>query len=113
MKAIEILQLARALIAQPHNWTQRAPARDCNGERVGVDDPQASQFCLTGALKRIEILNNLSVNDTELERANLILGIHLPRPARELAQFNDYWEHHEVLELLNKAINSLSKKETI
>ncbi len=48
--AHQLLQDARALIADPKNWTQGAYARDKDGINVGTSSPQAVCFCGNGAL---------------------------------------------------------------
>lgn len=49
--AVDILEHARALIAEPERWTQGALARDGDGEELGdAQDPDAACWCLAGAL---------------------------------------------------------------
>ena len=51
MTPSEILTEARRLI-EGKGWTQGAFARNCDGERIGLDDPCAARFCSIGALIR-------------------------------------------------------------
>lgn len=48
----ETLTAARAIIADPAHWTQHAHARDAAGEPVTLDAPNATCFCLDGALAK-------------------------------------------------------------
>ena len=48
--AKEILEGARALLADPDRWTQKATARADNGRQVRPSDPAAVCWCMGGAL---------------------------------------------------------------
>jgi hypothetical protein len=48
----EILIGAKAIIADPAHWTTFAHARDAAGEPVTLDAPNATCFCLDGALAK-------------------------------------------------------------
>ncbi|WP_316207449.1 hypothetical protein [Bradyrhizobium sp. SZCCHNR3118] len=49
-KTSEILTEARAIIADPAQWTQEALARDKDGNMVAFSDPAAVCFCAAGAI---------------------------------------------------------------
>lgn len=51
MTTAELLRAARALIAVPERWTQRATARDRAGAWCGAGDPRAARWCPDGALR--------------------------------------------------------------
>jgi hypothetical protein len=43
---------ARALLAEPEHWTQRSAARKANGSPTFGNDPEASCWCVVGAIER-------------------------------------------------------------
>lgn len=47
---VAVLRDARTRITDPDNWTRRANARDYLGAAVAAEDPEASCWCLHGAL---------------------------------------------------------------
>ncbi|MEH2517432.1 hypothetical protein V1279_003005 [Bradyrhizobium sp. AZCC 1610] len=51
-KISETLIAARAIIADPAHWTKHAHARDAAGEPVTLDAPNATCFCLDGAIAK-------------------------------------------------------------
>lgn len=63
---VEVLIAARALIADPKNWTQGAYARQTDqfGDYAEVLSPDAKCFCALGALARAAGIDDpLSVNE--------------------------------------------------
>ena len=48
----QVIEQARALIADPAAWTQGEFARDLSGNAVSWRSREAVQFCLWGALNR-------------------------------------------------------------
>ena len=51
MKTKKVLVKARSLIEK--GWTQKALARDAHGEKVHPKDPNACEWCATGALRAV------------------------------------------------------------
>jgi len=41
------------LFSDPKRWTQGALARDADGMKRGVWEPEATYFCLVGGIKRV------------------------------------------------------------
>lgn len=52
MTDLQVLEKARALIADPRHWTQGAYARDKWSREVHVEDGRAVKFCAMGAYWR-------------------------------------------------------------
>lgn len=48
--AVRVLEVAEALIADEEAWTQRENARDRMGMRTRATDPDATCWCMAGAL---------------------------------------------------------------
>lgn len=66
MNAKEILTKSRDLIANV-GWTQRASARDVTGNAVSPRNPEATCFCMIGALQAVR--DGFLAGDPELNRA--------------------------------------------
>ena len=82
------------LIQDPSNWTQGTHARNKKGFAVEPTDPDASQWCLDGALAKVTNVDN------DLLRAST-------RELYALSNFvevNDEGSHHQVLAILDHAI---------
>ena len=96
MTTLETLKAARAKIAEESNWTQMVLARDGNAIPVAVTSPNATSWCLDGALQLVS-------DEDESYKAYLFLCSLVPDPV----YFNDNHTHAEVLALFDKAIAEL------
>lgn len=102
---------ARALIDSPEKWTRGAFARNSKGEKVEVYDPNATCFCVLGALIRCE---SESVDFLKTARPLRKAFIELGTPAADFEQtlpgFNDSiaTTHEIVLTAFDKAIEIAS-----
>ncbi len=90
---------AHELIAKPENWTKCAAARNKNGEPVFESSPQASSFCMIGAIARCygpdefrEFVERL-VNYLRIRKGAVLISNWNDDPART---------HEEVLEVLKE-----------
>lgn len=54
MKSLQVLEAARALIADPKLWTTGAAARDVAGRRVDPASLDAVCWCALGALRAVD-----------------------------------------------------------
>lgn len=108
MKTVtQILVAAKALIANPVNWTQGAGARNLVGQSVPVLSDEAHSFCSLGALDKA-----LSVRDHSPgmdEKAYSFLGKSAANVSISL--FNDRHSHEEVMEMWDKAIHLAKQAE--
>lgn len=99
MSKIQILKAAKALIADPANWTQGVSARGKSGRQVNVDGRAAVCFCSIGAIKRVCIDSGNFDNYYETVRfVNKIEG------GDGFVVFNDNHTHSEVMALWDRAI---------
>lgn len=99
MTIAEILEAAKAKIANPENWTQGYYAKDENGDELLGNEPDAVCFCGYGAIE--------AVTDT------VHMGKGWPKEAEDALDaaagknfpcFNDERTHAEVLAVFDKAI---------
>jgi hypothetical protein len=105
MDTLEVLQQARALISDPARWTQDAPARNADGQRVEPFKPEAVCWCAWGALDRAVWDTGFVAPGHGRALAHLIRELGLQ--AGQLGTFNDTHIHAEVLALFDKAIQRL------
>lgn len=96
-----ILQMARALIADPAHWTQGPSARDAQGKPVHWSAWNAVAWCLTGAICKVGLEAYPSPTMAALN-AVLVERGEEPSPAK----FNDSHSHAEVLALVDEAIRA-------
>lgn len=101
--AAEILVNARRLLAKRGGWTQRTEARLSSGEPTLSEDPDATSFCLLGAVYRF-------MSDTPHAEANRAWGaIKDATGARDsygIVNWNDRPKRRkrEVLAVIDEAI---------
>ena len=89
---------AKALIADPKNWTQSCLARNAGDMFVNVNDPSACKFCALGALRKAGTQNAyMALADAAFKAG--FSGI---------AALNDLGLHEDVMEMFDKAIEEAS-----
>ncbi|MBO0741801.1 MAG: hypothetical protein J2P51_10285 [Hyphomicrobiaceae bacterium] len=95
----KIVGRARALIAAPQMWTQGEFARDGLGQPVCWRSPQATQFCIWGALNRAadELTGNEHLRVRLADGAARALRGTIP----SISRLNDSGTHAEVLALID------------
>lgn len=98
----DTLVAARALIAEPGMWTQRAFARNANGLPVSDSYGLATCWCSVGAIR---VASKRSSVRADTASALVRRGIGNPE---SLAEWNDAPErtHAEVLEAFDRAIEA-------
>ena len=94
-----LLMDAKALIAKPENWCQRAFARDAYGDSVGINNSRACRFCSQGALLNRNI-------GTLPEPYLLAYDVLSDCAGRDIVNHNDAptTTHPMIMRLFNKAI---------
>jgi len=109
MTAREILKAARAKIATPDKWCQKAPCEDERGRMCDYD--VAARFCSFGALDSVVTQNELFGTPTKRAADDA-----LNAAAREIAGFgyislNDSptTTHEDVLKMFDRAIELVSQ----
>lgn len=112
MKPSEVIINAKALIATPDKWTQRAPARDANGIREDPLDDRAVCFCIMGALLKASQKVSGGYNRRSFYESISIFD-KIPEIPISIPVFNNSpgRKHEEVLELFDKAIALAQKEE--
>jgi hypothetical protein len=125
MKTSEMLERAKALIADPEHWTKGTLARDAKGNYANYNGPEATCFCMRGALCRVQYENERdAVLITPLERHE---GWEIRRDAERrlrrvlknntqfdsVSDFNDHAEttHENVLVVMDTAIQQEKRHE--
>lgn len=91
----DILAAAADLIDKPGAWTQDTFARDASGKRTGLDDPDATCFCVAGAILRIE--------GKSYRAWNVFDAYTRKRGFRHMADFNDQGSQFVVVAALRAA----------
>ena len=89
---------AKALIANPENWTQSCLARNARDMFVNVNDPSACKFCALGALRKADTQSAYMA----LADAAFKLGF------KGIVALNDHGLHEDVMEMFDKAIEEAS-----
>ena len=84
------------LLSDPKRWTQSHSARNAHGMPVSVFSPEATCFCLYGALRRVYASNIVLYEKSSSKLKNL------PLPDGYV-QYNDTHTHEEVMALVKKA----------
>lgn len=104
--AVDVLEFSRDLIKA--GWTRGVWAEDCEGNCVDINDPDACQFCLLGALKRAQHV--LKPNILTILRADDALVRALPKEYRSPIKFNDdQLTEERVIDLVDRAIAALKE----
>ena len=95
----KIVGRARTLIAAPQMWTQGEFARDGFGRPVNWRSPQATQFCIWGALNRAAS----ELTENEYLRVHLADGAAraLRGTTPSISRLNDSGTHADVLALID------------
>lgn len=120
MNVKQILIDARALIAEKHQWTQHALARDTYGNHTGALESAALCWCASGAVikaaGRAAQFDYVAWNDimAGIGDANIALraNMNCERPI-DLMTFNDTHSHASVLALFDEGIASLGETSQI
>ena len=120
---LDVLKMARGIIALPEHWTQQASARDIEGVPVHVNSSKAYCFCSTGAIQRAAEIGGVGGRLSAAWVLGEVLSSHKTyHPAGDFSQiiaFNDERDlmidlkddlplrHAKVLALFDAAIAKL------
>ena len=108
MTALDMLRKARAKIAMPCAWTQRASARAVDGSSVWPGDRRAVCWCALGALRQVEIEAGFErrPDAPDDEDPWVVLSRHSPHPLEGVAAYNDApaTTHDDIMDLYDRAI---------
>ena len=97
----ETLERARARIADPAHWCQRAAARNKTGEKCELGSRHAVAWCADGALAR-ETLRQGTLRERCLDALEALTD-------QDIVRFNDAATHPQVLSVFSKAIKEQSE----
>ena len=106
LTAIDILEAARELIAEPEHWLQGDVRARANNRPVGPNHPLANKFTLTAAIERVTSpLDRQAIN--KAVHALSIAMQTLGGGAQAFSDYNNTHTHAEILRLLDAAIVEL------
>lgn len=98
-----VLINAKALIADPKNWTQGVFARNADGYSTGVHEEDATCFCTLGAIA-VAGNNQKWAQKIAINTLSKIIDDIDGNAALSIGGFNDTHTHEQVMELFDKAI---------
>jgi hypothetical protein len=104
----QILIEARALIADPANWTTKAFARNDKGNAVTATGEQACKFCAVGAIRKVLGSDNYQ---PKLYQLWSLLDDSTGADGLSIAHINDSRGHLEVLQAYDRAIDKAKQWE--
>ena len=104
---------AKAIIADPANFTTEAMARDYSGECVNANSPSATCFCSLGALMKSSGYEYMCgcLRSDEYINLNTAAKI-LDKNSFDVVDFNDRNSHERVMEMFDLAIKLSKEKIT-
>jgi len=99
------LVAARDLISDKSNWSQGYEAQlvDEDGDLVetGVDDPDATTFCATGAIRRVCFRDTERTgNEVHVDECIRRVGLNLPKEFQPEVPWGGVNLNHTILRLL-------------
>lgn len=103
MNTLEAIKAVRKLITDPKHWTQGAFARDANGNSTDTCGPNATCWCIAGAITKVDIDAKGINGDIYGELAKSTEG-------DGIVYVNDNLGHKAILNVINKTITRLEKE---
>jgi len=85
------------LLSDPARWAQGAFARDAYGRACASYNPQATSWCLAGAVRHV-LGRDGWIYDTALSSLRARIA-----PGDNISLFNDSHSHKDVLDIVRKA----------
>lgn len=108
---LKFLQDVRDLLTDPARWTQGKFARTAEGDSCYASDPEACQWCLEGAIKKVAKGRPYGLEVRTRNRLQILVQPYNGLHYNGLHYFNDRNLHEDVLALLDSAIAKLSGDE--
>lgn len=113
---VEVLDRTIALLSDPANWTTDYFARNAKGQDVDVRSPDATCFCIMGAIERVtrgpENGERVTMEQIHTE-CDAEAALHAVLTKRlgdsNIAIFNDSASHEQVIEALTEARDSIKR----
>lgn len=115
IEVLKVFKDAKVLIENPKNWTISWHARTIDGLAINAKSYEAEKFAITGALFRALYNNSYEENSPIYEESvkALFSGISKYDPDirfDKIIDWNDRATHAEVLRVLDKCIDKISKQ---
>jgi len=104
---VQIIQAARALVADENNWCCHQMAFDAYGVPVCATDGQASKLCAYGAL--IAAAHKMTGDGSRAQYLTRLAARHFGR-SDALIRVNDTQGHAAVLALFDEAISNSRRR---
>lgn len=116
MTTLEDTRKVRDKLSRNSRWCKGDAAKDSRHMPVRPIHPDACQWCLAGAISRVTSgyrPNQEHGHHTRFCRAYNAISEHIER-YKSVEEFNDAaeTEHQDILNLLDKTINTLEARET-
>lgn len=113
-KTIAVLDAVRDVLANPERWARRELAYNRLGEPVEPREPEATCWCLQGAINRVtDNRTAQNIAHHELRKTLFERGTHLAIPSAAV-EFNDNpnTTHVDILQLIDDTIARLRTEAT-
>lgn len=108
MKIYEYLEQAKEIIKLESNWTQNICARDIEGKDADVHSPNATCWCLDGAIMKVTNFEHPNpLRWPEYEKVETFVANSI---GRNYATFNDEHTHAEVIAKLDEVIQEAKEQ---
>ena len=104
ISARQFLVEVRELIKSRSHWCKGAWAKTSKGNGVQADDPDACRWCLGGAMQYVCGQHPIFDSIKAYDKVRSVIK------HSGIACFNDSHTHKEVIEVLDTAINSLTRR---
>ena len=105
LSVYETLKMVREFLSDETRWTRGLFARNANGEMAFINDEEACQWCLVGAITKV-CSGTFNATNVIL-RAQRYLHLQLDSEYDSLGGFNDQVEHKNILEFLDRTIETM------
>lgn len=109
MSILELLQRARARIADVSHWTQFRFAESWDGEPTDPCSPESDKWCAWGALLKEDESESNSLSS----HAAKVLARNCPPSCPQTIWVNDRLGHEAVLKVYDRAIAELERGEAL
>jgi hypothetical protein len=109
-RVIGYLEQTKALLSDPVKWTQGALARKANGEQCSPFDPEATCFCLIGALQYVSKIDFKELSPEYYIIKNILISKKKKQFQTLWAEINDSGNYKQSINFLSDIIKKLKSK---
>ena len=109
MRWRELLIAAKKLISNPAKWCQGTFARKPTGDKCAASNPEACQWCASGAVYRAT-RDGFFTQEERIEAMRRLAdaGAHLEPATISFIDINDKGTHEQVMQLFDVAIGDVN-----